>query len=92
MEGLKFNQKFRKILSIAVKNFFAFLIGGVSGAAAALLLIEPLLKYSIKKDVGLGIIAVAPFLIIFYLILFGVAGGALGIIVYNLIKFFKRKK
>ena len=85
-------QKIYKIFKIFLKNFIAFLVGGVLSVPITLLLARPLLESALNKDVGLGVIVLAPALILIYSILFGIAGGIAGIIIYNLIKFFKRKK
>ncbi|MDO8443080.1 MAG: hypothetical protein Q7S81_02390 [bacterium] len=85
-------QKLYKILSVLLKNLLIFLIGGLLAIAATLLCAEPLLKAAIKQDVGLGIIAVAPVLIVIYGIIFGIAGGIISVITYNLIKFIKQRK
>jgi len=79
-------QKIHKLLLIILKNFLGFLAGGLLGVIATLLAAKPLLESVIHKDIGLGIIAVAPVVILIYLIIFGTAGGILGIIVYNLIR------
>lgn len=81
-----------KILKTIFKNILAFLAGGILGILSALLYAVPLLEHAVKKDVGLGVIVVAPVLIVFYGILFGTAGGILAIILYNLIKYIKRKR
>jgi len=70
----------------------AFLVGALLAITATLLCAEPLLKATIKQDVGLGIIAVAPAFIVIYSIIFGVAGGIIAVIIYNLIGFTKRRK
>lgn len=79
-------------MSVLLKNFLAFLTGGLLGIAATLLCIEPLLKATIKQDVGLGIIAVAPTFIVIYAVIFGIIGGITAVIIYNLINFIRRKK
>ena len=80
-----------KLLAVVFKNLAVFLVGGVMGAVATLLFAEPLLKATIKQDVGLGIIAIAPALLVIYSLILGLAGGFLAIIIYNLTKLKKRK-
>ena len=75
-----------------LKNSLAFLTGGVLSVLATLIFAKPILEFTINKDVGLGIVALAPVLIIIYSMIFGVAGGLLGIIIYNFIRYFKRKR
>jgi hypothetical protein len=79
-------QKLHKLLLTILKNFLAFVAGGLLGATVTLLSAKQLLESTIHNDIGLGIIAVAPVVILIYLIIFGTAGGILGIIVYNLIR------
>jgi len=85
-------QKLYKILSVLFKNFLAFLAGGFLGITATLLCIEQLLKATIKNDIGLGIIAVVPAFIVIYAVVFGIAGGIISVIIYNLMKFIRRRK
>lgn len=85
-------QKIYKTLFVILKNILAFIAGGIAGMAITLLFARPLLESAIKKDVGLGIIALAPVVLIIYSIIFGIIGGISGIIVYNLFKkIFKQK-
>jgi hypothetical protein len=44
----------------------------------------------VDKDIGLGVITVAPIIILIYLIMFGALEGVLAIILYNINKFLKR--
>lgn len=83
--------KIHKILLAVIRNLLAFIIGGVLGVVSTLLFAGQLLESAIKKDVGLGIIAVAPVIIIIYSFIFGAIGGIAGIIIYNLFKKLKRK-
>lgn len=80
-----------KWLAMLLKNTLAFLAGGVSGVLVAVLFAEPLIRRSVSEDVGLGIIAVAPVVLILYSILFGAVGGVSGIIIYNIIRARRRK-
>ena len=84
-------QKFYKILTIFIKNILSFLIGGSLGILFTIIFAEPFLKFAINKDVGLGIIALAPVVLLFYLLFFTVLGGILGVFAYNIIKNFKQK-
>lgn len=81
-----------KIFLNLLKNILVFLVCGVLGAISTLFFAKPLLENLVKKDVGLGIIVLGPVLIIIYSIIFGLGSGITGIIIYNVIKFFRRKK
>lgn len=81
-----------KVVRTILKNFLVFISGGVLGAAVCLLFLRPLLQAGIKKDVGLGIIAVAPVITIFYLLLFFAGGGIAGILFYNVYRIFYKKR
>ena len=83
--------KLLKIISILYKNFIVFVIGGLLGIIITIIFIKPLLSSTIKTDVGVSIIALIPTLITIYSIIFGFAGGILAIIIYNLIKIFRKK-
>lgn len=85
-------QQIYKLSRAIFKNILAFAVGGILGIATTLLFAKQLLESAINKDVGLGIIALAPVLLIIYAIIFGAIGGIIGIIIYNLNKFFKRRK
>ena len=76
---------------VFLKNFLAFLAGGVAGVMGVILYAWPLLEAAIKKDVGLGIIIVAPVILMMYAIVFGALGGVAGVLVYNGVKLIKRK-
>ncbi|MFH1193551.1 MAG: hypothetical protein V1661_00990 [bacterium] len=78
-----------KILKIILKNFLVFAGGGVFGAVLSIVLMKYLLAISITKDVGLGIIALAPVMIIFWAFIFGIGGGLMAIIIYNVIKIWR---
>lgn len=84
-------QQIYKLSHAILKNILAFIVGGVLGIAATLLFAKQLLESAINKDVGLGVIALAPVLLIIYAVIFGAIGGIIGIVVYNL-KFLKHKK
>ena len=75
-----------------LKNLAVFL----SGAVLGVLIIafwpgKPPLALLGNKDIGLGIIALIPVLFIYFVVA-GLAGGVLGVIIYNLVKFFRREK
>ncbi len=89
---IKFRQKFYKIFFAVIKNLSAFLAGSFLGILTMMLFARSLLERTITKDIGLGIIAIAPVLLLFYSIAFGVIGGVIAIIVYNLARFIKRKR
>ena len=75
-----------------IKNAFVFLGSGVF----SFVVIFSFSKKSIlgllnNKDMGLSAVVLAPVFLI-YFVVFGIAGGMLGVIIYNLVKFFKRQK
>lgn len=84
-------KRFSKITSAIFKNLLVFLVGGIIGILNALVFAKPLLAHTLKKDIGLGVIAAAPLLLLFYSVLSGLAGGILAVIVYHLVRFIKRK-
>lgn len=84
-------QKIFKIFLALIKNILAFLMGALFAISIIILFAEPILKHSINKNVGLGIIALAPAVIIIYSVFFGTGGGILGIVIYNLIRIKKKK-
>lgn len=80
-----------KILITILKNIFSFLAGAILGVLIELFFVRSLLVSTLTKDVGLGVIALVPVVVIIYSVLFGGLGGSLGIIIYNVIRYFKRK-
>jgi len=84
-------RKIYKFFSTVLKNLISFFVGATFGILTVIMFAEPLLKFAINKDVGLGIIALAPAMLIMYSLIFGIIGGVLGIIGYNLFKVYKRK-
>ena len=60
------------------------------GILIEILLAKPLLEHSITADIGLGVIAVAPAILVIYFILFALGGGVAGVVVYNLIRSYRR--
>lgn len=85
-------QKLYKILVTLFKNLLAFAIGGVLGLIAVALSTKPLLERVATKDVGLGIIALAPALLAIYAIAFATIGGVIAVIVFNIIRLIRRKR
>ena len=81
-------QKIYKIFLAVIKNLLAFLAGGILGVLAVLLLAKPLVESAITKDIGLGVIALAPAILVIYAIGFGTAGGVLGVVGYNVFRLF----
>ncbi|MFC1612313.1 hypothetical protein ACFL29_00485 [Patescibacteria group bacterium] len=81
-----------KILKIILKNFLAFLIGGVVGVAVALLFFVGSILEQMAAKTGLAIVALGPVVIIIYSIIFGALGGVLGIILYNIIKLINKRR
>ena len=83
-------KKFKAIFKYILKNIGVFLFGGIIGIIFSLVLMKGLLVISISKDVGLGIIALAPIFMIFWIIALGFFGGVMAIIIYQLIRFLKK--
>ncbi|PIR66988.1 MAG: hypothetical protein COU51_01055 [Parcubacteria group bacterium CG10_big_fil_rev_8_21_14_0_10_36_14] len=83
-------KKFKAIFKNILKNIGVFLFGGIIGIIFSLVLMKGLLVISISKDVGLGIIALAPIFMIFWIIALGFFGGVMAIIIYQLIRFLKK--
>lgn len=84
-------RKISRILIVILKNLAIFLFSGL----LTVLLIFLFSKKNIidlvsNPDLGLGIIAIIPVLII-YFIIFGIAGGLLGVIIYHLFNFFRKR-
>lgn len=84
--------KLYKILITLLKNILVFAAGGVLGLVAVVLFAKPLLERVLTKDVGLGIIALAPVMLLLYAIVFATIGGIIAVILYNVIRFIRRKK
>lgn len=86
--------KIAKILKAIGKNALTFLVGAVIGLIINITVIFPsaIQKVASEKDVGLGIIALAPVLFIIYGIISIVIGGFLAIVIYNIIKRGKKNK
>ena len=85
-------QKILKIFFFIVKNLLAFLAGSVLGVLTVIIFAEPLIARAINKDIGLGIIAVAPILLAFHFIIFGTIGGIIAVILYNVARFTIRRR
>jgi len=83
-----------EILKTIGKNILTFLVGAIMGLIVNITLVFPsaIQKIATEKDVGLGIIALAPALFIIYGIISIVIGGFLAIVIYNIIKRKKRNK
>jgi len=77
-------------MRILLKNLLVFIAGVILSLFATILFAETLLRHTINEDVGLGIVALAPMLIIFYLILFGILGGIIAVAIYNIVKILKK--
>ncbi|MEK7647261.1 MAG: hypothetical protein AAB378_02710 [Patescibacteria group bacterium] len=85
-------QKIYKILIALLKNILAFAVGGILGLFTVVLFAKPLLEHIATKDVGLGIIALAPVVLLISAFIFAAIGGITAVIAYNVIKFIKYKK
>ena len=79
-------QKKKNLFLIILKNIASFLFGAIAGELVLLVFFLRLILEKVAEKAGLGIIALAPILLIFYGFLFGLIGGILGIIVYNVYK------
>ena len=84
-------QKKKNLFLIILKNIASFLFGAIAGELVLLVFFLRLILEKVAEKAGLGIIALAPILLIFYGFLFGLIGGILGIIVYNVYKKFRKK-
>lgn len=92
---MKYKKTLKIILRIAkiiLKNILALLTGMLFGVAVLFIFLKPMLYYAMPKNAGLGVIALAPALMIIYGILLAGGGGILGLITYNLIVFLKKRK
>ena len=80
--------KIAKIFKTIWKNICIFLVGAVIGLIINITVVFPsaIQKVAMEKDVGLGIIALAPVLFIIYGIISIVIGGFFAILIYNIIK------
>lgn len=85
-------QKIFRIIKAVFKNLLVFIGGAFLGLVTTLLFAKQLLQSLADKDIGLAVIAVAPIVLMMYAIMFGVAGGTLAVIIYNVRKFIKRKR
>ena len=85
-------QKKKNLFLIILKNIASFLFGAIAGELVLLVFFLRLILEKVAEKAGLGIIALAPILLIFYGFLFGLIGGILGIIVYNVYKKLKKRK
>ena len=84
-------QKKKNLFLIILKNIASFLFGAIAGELVLLVFFLRLILEKVAEKAGLGIIALAPILLIFYGFLFGLIGGILGIIVYNVYKKLRKK-
>ncbi len=83
-------QKKKSIFLGIFKNFVSFLFGTIVGELILIVFFLKIILEKVAEKAGLGIIALAPILLIFYSFLFGFVGGILGIIIYNIYKKLKR--
>ncbi|MBN1924014.1 MAG: hypothetical protein JW791_04625 [Nanoarchaeota archaeon] len=80
----------KKFLKILAKNAAALVIGAIVGAAVLNVFVFTVWMPNNSPDVGLGVIALLPVLVIIYAVLGGIIGALMGLIIYNL--FFRKKK
>lgn len=81
-----------KLLKSIVKNLFTFLVGAIIGIIIIILFVLPAALEKAGDKVGLGIIALAPALLIIYGALGIIIGGFSAIIIYNIVKFVLKRK
>jgi len=80
----------KNIIKIIGKNFLAFIVGGILGILGTLIIVPIVLQRSLEGK-SIGAIALIPVFFIIYGIFGIIIGGVLGIIVYNLIKYFRNR-
>ena len=80
-----------KIFLAVVKNFVAFIVGMILSIPAVSLFPgkSPLALLN-NKDIGFAVIALLLVLFIYFSAV-GLVGGVLGVIIYNLVRFFKER-
>ena len=83
-------QKKKNLFLIILKNIASFLLGLIAGELILIVFFLRLILEKVAEKAGLGIIALAPILLIFYGFLFGLIGGILGIVIYNIYKKLKK--
>tara|TARA_Y100000034_G_C6795683_1_gene356606 strand:- start:591 stop:887 length:297 start_codon:yes stop_codon:yes gene_type:complete len=84
--------KFLQILLTILKNFLAFIIGGIITAALLLLFFIKIYLPSVAPKVGLGILALIPAVVALSVSYGLLIGGILGIIIYQVWRRRKLKK
>ncbi|MFC1686901.1 hypothetical protein ACFL0E_00915 [Nanoarchaeota archaeon] len=80
----------KKVIKVILKNFLVFTLGGFVGLIIGVILAMIWMKTA-GPSVGLGIIALAPFMLVLFSLMGFVIGGVLGLIIYNIIKIKRRK-
>lgn len=78
------------IIKTILKNILVFLLGGLAGLVVGVSLALIWINTT-GYQAGLGIIALAPFMIVLFSLLGIFLGGIAAIIIYNLIKLRKKK-
>lgn len=80
------------VARVLFKSFLAFLAGALLSVVLVLLLLtKPFLALLSHKEAGLAVIVLLPVAIV-YMIGAGLVGGIAGILVYYLVRFFRRKR
>ncbi len=82
----------KKILKDILKSLGMFILGGIAGVIILFVFFLERIFAGISTDIGIGILALAPILIILYSILSFVLGGFSGLILYWAYRFWKHKK
>ena len=83
--------KIKQIFSFLWKNILVFIVGGVIGIAVSMFYLFQFWFPANGGKVGLGIIAIIPIMLILFAIMGLVIGGIFGIIIYQIIRFIKKK-
>jgi hypothetical protein len=87
----KYPSQIWNIIKITFKNLFAFLIGGTLSASFVLVFLIQYLALKTAPGEGFGLVIGVVMMFFFWLIASAFAGGCLGIVIYNLIKHFRKK-
>ncbi len=77
----------RRVLKEFFKGLGVFILGGVVGVAVLFVFFIEDVFAKVSTDIGLGIIALAPILVIFYSALYFIIGGVIGLVLYMAYRF-----
>jgi len=87
----KYPIQIKNIVKIIAKNLFAFLIGGILSTILSLIFLIQYIAIKTAPGEGFGMIIGTVIMFFFWLIVFALIGGLLGITTFNLIKYFRKK-